>query len=190
MKQVEQRLTTIRAHLEAVSRGGRIDSDTLAVWLRELEPIETKDLDARIRQARNEHADKLENGKGWGRITPDDVLRVQRRAIKSSGATDFQPPENPDCPFRCGFGRASVRDPDGDVVCVRCSCFAGDYWKSSPVWGSQDNVEGFLARSGWSSINTTSEIPPKHRAWIARRASEVGPARALEEYRRKSSSRT
>ena len=62
----QQRLQIIRAHLQAVSRGGRIDDDTLAVWLRELDLIDGEKLDSRIRQARNEHADRVEAGKGWG----------------------------------------------------------------------------------------------------------------------------
>ena len=183
MRGVEVRLRTIKAHLDAVSRGGRIDDDTLAVWLRELEQIDDEDLDARIRKARDEHADRVENGKGWGRITPDDVLRVHRRARVKSGLAAPSAPENPDCPHRCASGRVSLFDPEDFVICVRCSCFAGDYWKASPVWGAQDNVAAFLTRPGWRYVRADQGLPQSHRKWISARAEKVGPEQAMEDYR-------
>lgn len=179
---VQRRLQIIRAHLQAVSRGGRLDEDTLAVWLRELDDIDEEKLDDRIRQARNEHADRVEIGKGWGRITPDDVLRVNRREERNTPGGQQIAPENPVCALACMRGRVSLRDPEGYDVCVRCSCFAGDWWLGTPVWGKQDNVEAFLERDGWEQLRVGVKLQEDHRQWIEARSQQVGPVDAIREY--------
>ena len=178
----QQRLQIIRANLQAVSRGGRIDDDTLAVWLRELDDIDGEKLDSRIRQARNEHADRVELGKGWGRITPDDVLRVHRREEQKSPSGKLEPIDNPICSYGCSGGRVAVRCPDGYDICVRCACFAGDWWLSTSKLGRGDNVEKILERPGWTLLRAIKPMQEDHRKWIEARSQQVGPAVAFQEY--------
>jgi len=177
-----KRIEAIRLHLSAISRGGAPNSDLVAVWLRELEKVPLEVLDQRLRQARQEHAEKLEAGRGWGHITPDDVLRVHRRHQNKATAGADGPPENLSCGHRCSAGRVSMRSPDGMDYCVRCSCPSGDYWKQNRALGSQPDVEGFLGRPGWSYAQPPVMLPDTHRQWIANRAEQVGPIQAAQDY--------
>ena len=63
MDKAERRVSIIEAHLTAISRGAKPSFDQIAVWVRELDHVPIDDIDSRIRQARDEHADKVEQGK-------------------------------------------------------------------------------------------------------------------------------
>jgi hypothetical protein len=138
-----ERVRIIQAHLQAISRAGPPTSDIVGVWVKELERIPLRVLDDRIQQARQEHSEKLEKGKGWGHITPDDVLAIQRRLRRGSGTAN-EPVENPECPLRCSLGRLTLTCPDGYDICVRCSCSAGDWWMQNPVYKKQHNAQELL----------------------------------------------
>jgi hypothetical protein len=185
MDKAEQRVSIIEAHLTAISRGAKPNFDQIAVWLRELDRVPLDHLDDRIRQARDEHADKLEQGKGWGHITPDDVLRVDRRVRKAERAAGGdEPPENLECRHRCGLGRVSAICPEGYAYTYRCSCFAGKWWAKTKVFGANPDIETVLARPGWNyRVKPKGDIPEAHLPWINKRAAEVGVARAAREYR-------
>jgi len=184
MKDSIDRAKIVRANLEAISRGRSPSPETVGVWLREFQPIKTDKLDDIIRQARTEHSERVEMGKAWGHITPDDVLRVHRRLRRKLGPTN-EPPENPDCPHGCQSGRVSVRDGKGYEYCVRCSCSAGDWWKSQRTFGQAPSVDVCLSRPGWSLIGSTRKvIPQTHQEWIDKRAQDVGIGAALSEYSR------
>jgi len=183
MTDARRRIETIRLHLSAISRGGAPTSDSVAVWLRELEAIPEQILDERIRQARSEHADRVEVGKGWGHITPDDVLRVHKRALRISASTGSEAPHNPGCGHRCSSGRVSVRDPQGYDYCVRCSCFAGNFWREAEIFANQRDVEDFLSRPGWDyALPPAPKISESHQRWISSRSEQVGPAQAAQDY--------
>ena len=182
------RARVVRANLEAISRGRSPSPETVGVWLKEFQKIPTDQLDDLIRQARSEHSERVENGKGWGHITPDDVLRIHRRLRRKARANGGGPPENPDCSYRCDFGRVSVRDGEGYEYCVRCACTAGDYWRSSPAYGKGPSVAECLA-GGWERIGEGSSLPDSHKEWIEKRTAQVGARKALDEYQQWSEQR-
>jgi len=176
------RAKVVRAHLEAISRGKSPAPETVGVWLKEFQPIKTEKLDDLIRQARTEHAERVEMGKAWGHITPDDVLRVHRRLRRKERANGGGPPENPDCSYRCDSGRVSVKDHESYDYCVRCACVAGDWWKSSKVFREGPDVAEAVARPGWSLVRSQTVLPASHQEWIDKRSAQVGIETALREY--------
>lgn len=183
MSTPENRVLVIRAQLEAISRGSSPKAEQVGIWLKELEGIPFEDLEARIKQARDEHAEKLARGTGWGHITPDDVLTVHRRLKRAEEQTTGGPPSNPDCVHGCLDGRVSLIDPDGYDVCVRCSCFAGNYWRANRALGKGRDAE-MLLREGYSYARSRrAKLPPEHVEWIQKRADQVGFMRAISEYR-------
>ena len=137
------RVRIIRTHLQAISRGGAPSADKVGVWIKELERIPLESLDEAMRQAREEHTERVDKGKSWGHITPDDVLGAHRR-LGGGGSVDNAPPHNPMCSLRCTHGRVSLICPEGYDICVRCSCTAGDWWKQSPVYGRQHSARELL----------------------------------------------
>lgn len=172
-----ERMRIIRAHLEATSRGKSPTPEQVAVWMRELQSIPDERLDEAIRSAREHHAEQVDRGKRWGKLTPDDVLVLTKaQAPETEG-----PPTNEDCPYRCTEGRVSLRDPEGYDVCVRCSCFAGDYWKKQHRLGEGRDVEDCLAY-GYTEIRPRWKIPASHKEWIIARTGEVGWKQANIEY--------
>lgn len=184
MDKAERRVSIIEAHLTAISRGAKPSFDQIAVWVRELDHVPIDDIDSRIRQARDEHADKVEQGKGWGHITPDDVLRVHRRIRKAEKSAGDEAPENLECKHRCGKGRVSATCPEGYEYTYRCSCFAGEWWSRTKRFGANPDIEEVLARPGWGyTIKPKASLPPSHQAWVNQRASEVGVVRSIREYR-------
>ena len=177
------RAKVVRAHLAAISRGKSPAPETVGVWLKEVQPIPTDKLDDLIRQARTEHAERLELGKAWGHITPDDVLRVHRRLRRKKGAAGNDPPQSPeDCQYGCDSGRVSVIDHEGYDYCVRCACSAGDWWRSNKVYGAGPDVAQATARPGWRLATTKTTLPPKHQEWGNKRSEQIGIAKALKEY--------
>lgn len=184
MNEAEQRVSIVEAHLTAISRGAKPSFDQVAVWVRELDRLPIDQIDSRIRQARDEHADKVEQGKGWGHITPDDVLRVHRRIRKAEKSAGDEPPENLGCKHRCGLGRVSAVCPEGYAYTYRCSCFAGEWWAKTKRFGANPNIEEVLSRPGWRyRVNPAKPLPDDHQAWINQRVTEVGVVRAAREYR-------
>ena len=179
---MERRALIIQAQLEAISRGRSPTAEQVAVWIKELEGIDLADLEERIKQARRDHSEKLARGNGWGHITPDDVLTVHRRVRSAEQRTTGGPPSNPDCSYRCLEGQVSVFDPDGYETCVRCYCFAGDWWKKHPVFGAGHDVAELIQR-GWRPVRESQTLPDDHVEWLRKRASQVGFGRAISEYR-------
>jgi len=179
------RAKVVRANLEAISRGKSPAPETVGVWLKEFQNIPTERLDDMIRQARTEHAERVEMGKAWGHITPDDVLRIYRRVKRKERGAVGGPPENLDCQYRCTSGRVSVRDDKGYECCVRCSCSAGAWWKAHKVFGRGPDVAECRGRPGWSLVGARPGPPlsESHRDWIEARARRVGTQEAIREFR-------
>lgn len=172
------RMRLIRAHLEATSRGRSPSPEQVGIWLKELEEIPSEDLDNAIRAARRHHAEATDRGKRWGKLTPDDVLML----YSSGKVNDDGPPENLECPHGCSRGLVSVIDTDGLSYCVRCTCPSGEWYVRHPAFGRGSTVENVLDR-GWTLARKVSSIPLAHREWLDSRATQIGPERAMEEYR-------
>jgi len=180
---VNDRLRLIRAHLEATSRGRSPAGDIVGVWLRELQDIPDDKLDACIREARAHHAEQVDKGKRWGKLTPDDVLGVWARH-KAPEAERDRPPFNPDCKLGCHYGRIDLNGPDGYDFVTRCSCSSGDWWMSRPRWAAMTGAEELLKHAGYVVARPKQKpLPDLHLQWLQSRASEVGVSKALNEYR-------
>ena len=180
------RMTLIRGHLEAVSRGRAPSAESIGVWLRELEPVADAELDDCIREARAHHVEACDRGRRWGRITPDDVLAVWRsRSVSRAKQTgDDKAPENPACPVSCQRGQVRLIGADGYPFLTRCSCLSGDWWASrSSIWRAMSPAGEYLENPAFKLADEPR--PPmkeSHSNWLRDRAESVGMAQAIAEY--------
>jgi len=178
----EHRARIIRANLEATSRGSSAPrAEQVGVWIHELRSIPDSMLDQCIRRAREEHAALAEAGKAWGRICPDDALRVWRRMSKKSKTSEITPPENRHCPLGCEGGRVVMVGADKYEVCVRCSCPAGKWWEQFPAWRGTPDAAELQSRGGYE-LRRRATMPDSHKRWIADRADQVGHRQAITDY--------
>lgn len=180
------RMTLIRGHLEAVSRGRAPSAESIGVWLRELEPVEDAELDDCIREARVYHVEACDRGRRYGRITPDDVLAVwrSRGVSRAKHSGENEAAENPDCSLGCQRGQVELIGSDGYSFVTRCACASGDWWAArSPQWRAMTAADEYLKNPSFKlARDPRAPMPKKHVDWLRERSEKVGMAQAMAEY--------